>query len=185
MAKACGAAGVCPLDKASLVCLCTWLAGNSRRNVETQTGAQAQRSHRAGQRGKPNSHGALGLWKWSGSPPDQTPPVLRMLKVSQKRAPNKCKTGLSLRFQSVRFTLYCVSSKNYPSIIDLPSLKMFRLCVSFTQAFFFPHLCCQHSTKLLQRVLLEKECIPAFSPHLRLLCLWIEPWWRQSQGRKG
>lgn len=85
----------------------------------------------------PILHGALGSSKWSGSPPAQTPPVLRMLKVSQKQAPNQCETGLRLGLQSVRFALYCDSSKNYLSIIDLLSLRMFQLCVSFTQLFFF------------------------------------------------
>lgn len=53
-----------------------------------------------------------------------------------KRASNQCETHLKLGFQSVRFTSYCASRKNYLSIIDLSSLKVFQLYVSFTQLFF-------------------------------------------------
>lgn len=102
------------------------------RHVPRHRGVTGQ-----GREASPILHGALGSSEWPGSPPAQTTPILKMLKVSQKQAPNHCETGLRLGFQSVRFTLYCVSSKNYLSIIDLPSLKMFQLCVSFAQLSFF------------------------------------------------
>lgn len=59
------------------------------------------------------------------------------------------------------------------------------MCQLYTAFLFHIRLHCQHSTGLLQRVLLEKECIPAFLPHLRLLYLWIEPGPRQCKGRKA
>lgn len=129
-----------------------------------------------GREASPILHDALGSSKWSGSPPAQAPPVLRMLKVSQNRAPSQCETGLRLRFQSVRFTFCCVSIQSK----DIPVM-----CQLYTAFLFHIHLCCQHSTGLLQRVFMEKECTPAFFPHLRLLCLWIETGPRQCKGRKG
>lgn len=139
---------------------------------------------RAEQRGKPIPPQCFGLIEVVWEPPGPNNTSAEEGQGLTKRASNQCETPLKLGFQSVRFALFCASSKNYLSIIDLSSLKnvpvLSQLCTAFL---FHTHLLCNHSTGLPQRVLLEKEFILAFLPHLQLYhCL--EPVPKQCKGRK-
>lgn len=92
---------------------------------------------RAEQRGKPIPPQCFGLIEVVWEPPGPNNTSAEEGQGLTKRASNQCETPLKLGFQSVRFALFCASSKNYLSIIDLSSLRMFQFYLSFAQVSFF------------------------------------------------
>lgn len=141
---------------------------------------------RTEQGGKPSPPQCFGLIKVVWEPPGPNNTSAEDAQGLTKWASNQCEAHLKLGFQSIRSTLFCAPSKNCLSIIGLSILSIFQLYVSFTQLFFFILILSASMAQAFpKRVLLEKEFIPAYLPHLQLLYHCLEPEPKQCKGRKG